>query len=357
MAVTMARRLGVVLESREEARLSVRQQVDPAALELYLKGVEAAEERTAEGLESAIGFYRLAAAKDPRFPQAYSGVAAAELLRSNYAGVADTSATYVRATEAADRAIRLAPELADAWATRAFAHYVLGWNWSAAESDFRHAIRLEPQSATAHHWYADYLSAMGRFDESIQEARKALDRTPASVPRARDVAWQYFYARRYDEAVAMLRELAQQHPEAVNVHTLLGRILVLQGQYSDGVHHLERAVALARSATPIGAGGAAPPVFEDGLLAFGYAASGRRADAERILSGAAAVGYRGPMHLCHVAAAFGAMGEFDRAFDALDRAFAARETSAVGLRSDPLFDSLRPDVRFTDLVKRMRFPE
>jgi TolB-like protein/Flp pilus assembly protein TadD len=335
IAQAIAAELRIRLGRREELLLTQAPQADPEAMELYLKGRQAWDERDAEGMRRGLEYFRLASERDPDFAPAYVGIADSYSLLSAYYGEVSGQDALARALDATSRAIDLDPSLADAWTSRGFARFVFAWEWEAARADFAKALEIDPQSTSAHHWYSDYLTALGRHDEAIRESRLAEERAPLSPPLSRQVAWALFYARRYDEAVDQLKKTLALDPDFVPAHTLLGRAYVQRGEYDQAIAELA----------------ATGPSYLD-VLAQAYAAAGRRADAERTLAEARAAGC--PPY--GIALAYAVLGQRDLAFEWLERAYQVRDQGIANLRIEPLLDSLRDDPRFVSLLARLKFP-
>jgi len=346
LAQQIAGQIRVKLERREQIRISSSRQVQAEAMELYLRGREAFEERTQDQLNEAVEYFRLAIQRDAQFAEAYVGLADCLLLLTTYFNALDSPAAYREASEATARALEIDSELAEAWASQAFARYLLTWDWEQAELDFKRALELAPNSAVAHCWYADFLSAMGRHAEAIAESRVAEARAPLSPIMSRDVAWAHFFARQYDETLAQLRKTLAVRPDFVPARSLLGRTYLQMGMYDAAIAELE----------PLGAA-------YRGMLGQAYAAAGRIEDAERLLGMLTSGSPRDPTTPLaggvlpyEVVLLLVSLGETDAAFAWLERAFEERDPTLVSLKTDPMLDSIRPDARFDDLLARMSFP-
>jgi TolB-like protein len=335
IAQAIAAELQVKLARREERLLGQSQQADAEAMELYLKGRQAWDERDADSLRRGLEFFRLATERDPNFAPPYVGIADSYALLSAYHAQGTGAEAYARAMEATNRAIALEPMLAEAWTSRAFAHVVFGWEWAAAEADFSRALDLDPSSAYVHHWYSDFLTTLGRHDDAIREGLLAEERAPMSPPMSRRVAWAYYFARRYDAAIAQLKKTLALEPGFVPARTLLARAYVQKGMYDLAIAELT------------GAG----DVYRD-FLAQAYAAAGRRAEAEKTI--AAYVADAGSPY--GIAVAYAVLGERDLAFAWLDRAYENHDQGVSLVRVDPMLEPLRADPRYARFVERLKFP-
>ncbi len=338
IAQQIATLVQVQLDHREMLQITSARDVDPEAMALYLHGREALEHRE-QYLSQAAEYLEAAVAKSPQFAQAHVALADAYVLLSAYLGVMGAERAYELSVGATKRALEIDDTLGEAWATQAFAHYVLAWDFAKAEEEFTRAISLSPHSAEVRHWYADFLSAMGRHPEALVHSRLAESRSPLSAPYSRDVAWSFFFARRYDEAIGQLRKTLEKHPDFVPARTLLGRALVQKGLYEEGIAEL-RAVGDSYSA----------------MLAQAYATAGRREEAKGVLKKLLAGETSDPRLPYMVALVYAALGDADKAFESLETAFRVRDPTLVSLKTDPLLDSLRADARFENLLRRMHFP-
>jgi TolB-like protein len=335
IAQAIAREIQVKLGRREELLLAKSAQSDPEAMELYLKGRLAWDERDADSLRRGLEFFQLAAERDPGFAPAYVGIADSHALLSAYHAQESGEQAYARVVEATNRALELDPQLAEAWTSRALAQVVFGWNWAAAEADFDRARELDPSSAYVHHWYSDYLTTIGRHEDAIREALLAEERAPMSPPMSRRVGWAYYFARRYDDAIAQLKKTLALEPGFVPARTLMARAYVHRDMHDLAISEL------------MGAG----DVYRD-FLAQAYGAAGRRDDAERTI--AAYTADAGSPY--GIAVAYAVLGERDLAFAWLERAYETRDQGVSLVRVDPMLDSLRSDPRYARFVERLKFP-
>jgi tetratricopeptide (TPR) repeat protein len=337
IAQQIAALVQVELAQRERLSIASTRDVQPEAMTLYLKGRATMEHRD-ENLSQAAEYFEAAVKISPEFAEAYVGLADAEILRSAYAG-ADAERAYRLAIEATGKALAIDDALGEAWATQAFAHYVLAWDFQKSAEEFVRAVELSPHSAEVHHWFADFLSAIGHHQAALEHSRLAESRSPLSAPYSRDVAWSLFFARRYDEAIWQLETTLERHPDFVPARTLLGRALVQQGRYQDGIAELQ----------------AAGDSYS-GMLAHAYAVAGRREEAEVLLQRMLAGETSDPVLPYQVALIYAGLGEADSAFEWIERAFRERDPTMVSLKTDPFLDPLRGDERLETLLRRMKFP-
>ncbi len=216
------------------------------------------------------------------------------------------------------------------------------WDWQAAEEEFKWAIQLNPNSALAHQAYGAFLAPMGRHDESIAEMKRAQDLYPLVPATSASVGWGFYFARRYVEAIAELRSTLEMDANMVEAHYLIGQAYRQQGKYEESIAEQQKAVSLS--------GGDAK---QKANLGTAYAMSGRRAEAEKVLGEVEKVSRQRYVSPYYVAMIYAALGEKEQAFAFLARAYAERSRRLVFLKVNPVWDSLRSDPRFVDLVRRV----
>ena len=264
------------------------------------------------------------------------GLAWCRALESAYFGSAPWDVALQRTLVASDRAIELDPEMPEGWAVRAFARFALEGNWSAAESDFQRALELGPTSADVLQSYSNYLTDRARHAEAIETSRKAEDRAPFSVAASRQVAWAYYMARQFDNAIRQARRTLEIEPGYVPARTVLARALLFAGKPAEGISELQ---AVGRD-------------YEH-MLALGYAMAGRRGDATRLLATILSPAYDRAAAPYEVALVHAALGNQSQAVDALEAAYAAKDASMTELAVDPMLDPLRDNPRFIALLDRV----
>lgn len=339
IAERIANLVQVQLAHRERLQIASNRDVDPEAMVLYLKGSEALEDRNVASLNRAVEYLEAATSRAPDFAEAHVGLAEAYILLSAYLGVLSAERAHRLSLRATERALEIDRTLGDAWATQAYAHYVLAWDWAKAAEEFTRSLELSPHSADVRYRYSDYLSAKGHHKEALEQSRMAESRSPLSVHYSRRVAWTLFFARRYDEAIDQLEKTLEMDPGFVPARTLLGRALVQKGRYDEAIAELE-AVGDSYSA----------------MLAHAYAAAGRRNEAENVLASLLSGKTSDPLFPYEVAQIYAALGDADTAFEWLEKAFQLRDPTMVSLKTDPFLDPLRGDPRFEDFLERMKFP-
>jgi serine/threonine-protein kinase len=339
IASEIARMLRLQLTGRQQQLLAKRHTTDPRAYELYLKGRFQWNKRSAEGIYRAIEYFNQAIEIDPQYALAYAGLADCYNLLDIWANL-PTSETFPRAKSAAQKALAIDDQLAEAHTSLAYAIHTYEWNWDEAEREYRRAIELNPNYATARQWYAEFLTANGRFDEAEAQGLKALEIDPMSPIINAVLAFNATMARRYDKAIEQGTRTTQLFPDFAPGHAYLGLALLESGRPRDAIAALEA----ARKSLDI-------VVFRT-WLARAHLAAGDEAAATRIRKELAAGNDYLPPY--YMAALDAHLGDRDRAFRELERALRERSGALVWLRVDPSLDPLRGDPRFQKAAAGMR---
>ena len=312
---------------------------------LYLRGRYAWNKRTQEGVVEAIDFFEQAIAEDPRYAHAYAGLSDSYALHVDYRSVPVTAA-FARAKEYARKALEIDETVAEAHVSLAWALFIYDFEWSAAEREFRRAIELDPTYATAHQWYSMLLTSQARFEESLIEAHTSQELDPASVSIRRGVGWLYLYARRYDQALYHLGRAIEMNPFAEESHRVLGLSLALSGQLEEAERVLRAALQLPGAGT-----------LAKSTLGYALGLLGRSDDARAILTELeqqASHDYVSP-----VAFAMVHLGLRDkaRALDFTEKALEERRGWLVYVNVNPVFDILRDEPRFHEVVRKMKLDD
>ncbi len=336
IASEIARMLRLQLGGREQQLLAKRHTADPRAFELYLKGRFQWNKRDAAGLYKAIEYFNQAIEIDPQYALAYAGLADCYNLLDIWAGV-PTSETFPRAKAAAQKALSIDDDLAEAHTSLAYAIHTYEWDWPAAEKEYMRAIALNPNYATARQWYAEFLTAVGRFPEAEVQGKKALELDPMSPIINAVFAWNLTMARNSAPAIEQGVRTTQLFPQFMPGHAYLGLAYLEAGRPRDAIEPLRT----ARKELDI-------PVFVT-WLARAYLASGDRTTAEKLLRELERKNEDLPPY--YMAVLHAHFGDHDRAFAELDRALRERTGALVWLNVDPALDPLRKDPRFAKFVK------
>jgi tetratricopeptide (TPR) repeat protein len=334
IAQEVASRLHILLAAREHALVTRTRQVPPEAMEEYLGGRQLQDVQV--DLQGAIKRYLRAIQLAPGFAEAYAALGQCYALESAYFLAVPWDVALPRSLTASNRAIELDAGLPEAWAARAFARFTLEGNWPAAESDFHRALELGPDSVDVLGSYSTFLTDRGRHAEAIEAGRRAEERAPFSAATTRHLAWSYYMARDFDNAIRQARRALEIDPGFVTARTVLGRALLFRGRFAEGIAELE----------------SVGPNY-DAMLAAGYAMAGRRDDAARVIAQMLATGYDRQFAAYEVALAYAALHDEERALTWLEKALRDHDASWTELSVDPMLDPLRANARFQALVAQV----
>jgi len=327
----------------EHKRISVAREpiLSPNAFEaydLYLKGRYFWNKRTEQALQQAIDCFNQAIAKDPNSARAYSGLADSYALLSGYSLTPQTEA-MPKARAAALKALELDEGLAEAHTSLALVTENYDWDWQTAEKEYRRAIELNPNYATAHQWYAEYLSLRGRFDEALVESEHARQLDPLSLIIATDNGAILYFSRQYDRAIAQFRAVLEMEPNFPRAHLLVGAY-VEKGQFEDAL-------------TDIGTwGNTVSEPWTWAWRAHVYGRAGQQVEARHALTKLKELYRRQRIGPDPLLWAYVGMGDKDDAFFWFEKAFAAHSNVITALKVNPGFDPLRGDRRFQELLRR-----
>jgi TolB-like protein/DNA-binding winged helix-turn-helix (wHTH) protein/Flp pilus assembly protein TadD len=344
VAGAIADQIRINLTPREQAALKNVRAVNPEAYESYLKGRYFWNKRTADGLKVALAYFNQAIEQDPKYAQAYSGLADTYALLGDWQyAVMTPKEAFPKAKAAAIRALELDSALGEAHNSLAFVLDGFDWDLDSGGKEFRRAIELSPGYATAHHWYAWHLSLLGRYDEAIAEMRKAESLDPLSLIINADLAELLVLAHSYDESIQQSRKTIEMDPNFALAHNQLGQAYLQKHMYDEAVAELKKAVQLS---------GGSPTFIAN--LGRAYVASGNRSEAVRLLIDLKKRSDPGYSNASEIAMIYASLGDADQAMNWLDKGYEERFNPGVLLR--PGFDPLRSDPHFQDLVHRIGLP-
>jgi TolB-like protein/Flp pilus assembly protein TadD len=342
IATTITQKLQLKLAAAETKGITKKYTNSNEAYQSYLKGRFYWNKRTAENVERAIELFQQAADSDPAFALAYVGLADCYLILEQY-GSTPSSETLPRARAAAVRALEIDESLAEA-------HTSLGkvndqqWQPDEAEKEYKRAIELNPNYATAHHWYSILLSIRGQQDEAFAEIQRAEQADPLSPIILINLGIQYILRGDLDAAAAQYQKAAELNPGFPRAIADLGYIYAKQGREQEAIAYLQKAADLSGRANE-----------ELGFLGYGYGVLGKRAEAMAVLNELEARHARRKSPAVYPAAVYGALGDKDQAFAWIEKDFQARTGLLPLISVLPIFDTLRDDPRYSDLMRRMGF--
>lgn len=303
----------------------------------YQKGRYLWKTRTASAVENSIEYFQQAVKLDPDYAPAYAGLADAYVILNFYTG-RHRKVSIERARAASARALELDHSMAEARATQAYIKFYYEWDWSGAEDAFRKAIALNPDYATAHQWYAEYLFYMGRFQEALRVINRAHELDPQSVVISLQLASPYMYSREYTQAIDKIREALRLNPEFPLGIYMLATCYEQLGRFDEALAEYRRIAG-----TRMGLTG----------LAYVYGRSGRQPEARRILQQFLRDSKRDDLSAYHVARVYAGLGDARQTFAWLKKAQGARDERMVMVKVDPKLDTLRSDPLFSDLLRNL----
>jgi len=344
VASAIADQIRINLTPREQAALKNVKVVNPDAYESYLKGRYFWNKRTADGLKVALAYFKQAIEEDPKYAQAYSGLADTYALLGDWQyAVMTPKEAFPKAKAAAIKALELDSTLGEAHNSLAFVLDGFDWDFDSAGKEFQRAIELNPGYATAHHWYAWHVSLLGRYDEAIAEMRKAQNLDPLSLIINADLAEVLVLAHSYDESIQQSRKTIEMDPNFALAHNQLAQAYLQKHMYDEAVAELQQAVKLS---------GDSPTCVAN--LARAYVASGKRNEAVKLLGDLKKRSNPGYSNASEIAMIYASLGDRDQAMNWLEKGYDERFNPGVLLR--PGFDPLRSDPRFQDLLHRIGLP-
>ena len=337
IASEISARLQSRLTGEDLKRMTKRYTEDTEAYQLYLRGRYNWNKGTIEGFEKAIDYFQQATEKDPKYGLAYAGLADSNLSLGTYWVEA-----IAEAKAAAMKALQIDDSLAEAHVAVGNIKLLLDWDWASADKEFKRAIQLAPGLALAHNQYGMYLAAMGRLDEAVAAVQKALELEPLSPIINSDLAWYLLYSGKYDRAAEQFKKTLEIDTSYVSAHWGLGITYRQLGMFKEAITELNKALELS---------GASPVI--SGHVGYTYASSGDAVAARKVLEELNQLSKRRYVSSVGVALIHTGLGDKDRAFEALQRAYDEHDFSLVFLKVAPWFQSLRTDNRFRNLLSRM----
>ena len=342
MARSVAGEIRITLTDQQEAKLRKPQVVNPAAHDAYLRGRYYWNRGDATDIEKARGYFEEAIHDDPLYAPAYAGLADYYSVLPLYTNAAPDE-VFPKAKAAVSKALELDDSLAEAHASDAYILTYYDWNWVEAEREFQRALALNPNDATVHHRYSRYLSSVGRIDDALSEIRKAQELDPLSRVIKANIGVIHYFGRQYDLAVGQLRKVLEESPDFSVAHWGMGLVYEQKGMPEEAIAELEKADALSKHGS----------INTIASLGHAYAIAGQKSKAQQILSEMEARTKQEPISSYQFALIFAGLGEKDKAFAALEKAFRERSTLLTYVKMDARFDPLRSDPRFADLLRRM----
>src|SRR5580704_2063181 len=345
VAVDVAREIKIRLTPRQQTDLARARPLDPDAYEAYLKGRYFWNKRTEEGFKKAVDYFNQAIAKDPTYAEAYAGLADTYVLLGGY-GFMQQEDAMPKAKAAAQKALGINDQLAEAYTSLGVIAEMYEWNWPEAEKNFKRAIELDPNYSVAHEFYGDgYLSLIGKNEEGIEEIRKAHELDPLSPIIATDLAKRLSLEKKYAEAVTEFKNILDVDPDFVQAQYYLAETYEQMGLYPEAISELKK----IKSWEDL------PLTLEE--LGYIYARQGKRHEALQMI---AELQRRSTHHYTDSASAariYIALGDKDSAFVWLQKGYDEHSPHMILIDADSAYDPLRSDPRFQNLVRRIGLPQ
>jgi tetratricopeptide (TPR) repeat protein len=342
IVAAIAREVKLQLTPPEHARLASARPVNPEAYEACLKGRFHWYKLSREELNTAERYFKAALDSDPNYALAYEGLARVWLSRTD-AGFQAPSEALPQGKAAAQRAIELDDTLAEAHMTLANIR-TLDWDWPAADPEFRHAIQLNPNSAEAHFFYADFLVTMTRTNEWQAEIQRTFELDPLNFFFQTFYGWHLLYERRYDEAIGQLNKVIAVEPDFSSAHLGLWGAFYKKGMDAEALAEAKKFFAVLHDSEVVEA------------LDRGYPGGGYRGAMKLAGETLAARSERSYVPGVRIARVFAHAGENDRALGFLEKAYERRETALVHIGVGWDWDALRGNPRYQAILRRMNLP-
>jgi len=340
-------KLRLKLTSEVQKRLTRRHTESAEAYQLYLKGRYYFNKLTVDGIKKGIEHHQQAVRKDPHYALAYAGLADCY----NY------FAKPVEAKQAVSKALELDDGLGEAHGSLGFLKFVYDWDFVGAEAEFKHALELSPNYAEAHHWSAIYFANLGRHEEASIEAKHAVELDPLSLLMNMTPALASYLARDYDAAVQQLQKIIEMEPNFPAAHSVLGNVYLQQELF-------EQAMAEYQKVLELSPGIAAVERAIKALMAHAYAKWRKRNKAMKLLDELTKQSKKSDqsppatsVSPHSIAEIYSALGQTEKAFEWLNKAYDLHDMQMVSLLTNPTLDRLRSDTRFADLVRRVGLPQ
>jgi len=352
IAQAIAREIQVLVSRSEQTRLSAMEQgkkkVNPSAYESYLKGRFHLHGLTAAPIQKSIQFFESAIQQEPTYAPAHAGLATAyALLAIAPFDLLLPHQAMPKAEGAARRSLELDESLAEAHIALALVRHHYHWDWESAESNYRRAIELNPDDASAHLWYSWMLLALSRHQEALEEIERTMEIVQATDPHrmvgVRSTrAAAYYFSRDYDRAAAECQKGLELDPSYFMLHYILARSFARMGRNTEALAHLQ----------PKGKSIGEVPLM-DAALGLAYAVGGQKTHTKKIVEAFNNHAAKRYIPATYFGMLFAGLGEKEQALTWLEKAYEERADGLTWLNVDPMLDNLRPEPRFQDLVKKI----
>ena len=342
IAREMTTALRLRLTAEEQKRLVRSYTPNAEAYQDYLRG-RYFWQKTGLGLNKGAEYFQQAISKDPRYAQAYDGLADCNILLAVF-GFSSPKEAYPRAKEAALKSLEIDGTLAEAHTSLARIKAEYDWDWSGAEREFQRAIELNPSYATAYQWRGSVLTTMGRPEEAMANYRRALELDPLSPIINAALGQAFYYTRQYDQAIEQLQKTLELDPNLGVARAFLALAYLQKSMNKEAIAEFEKGLVISHG-----------HVWALADLGYAYAVAGRRTEAEKLLDQVNHLSRQEFVPADAMGHIYVGLGENGKAFEWLEKGYERHSLGLAGvdLKVDPLWDPLRSDPRFADLLRRM----
>lgn len=347
VAWDVVKQIQVHLTPQERERLTRFGHCLPNAHDLYLQGMYYWDKASPESYEKSLNYFDQAVSADPSCAEAYTGLGAYYAIEGDE-GLMKPRDSWPKSRAAYEKARELNPDLGEVYGGLGSIDYLYDWNWSQAEKNLKRALELNPGDQGSHRSYSGYLRTMGRLEEAIKESKQAREESPMSVSVISALGWTYFYAHRWDDAMAQFRQALERDSQYLAAHEGLVKCYQQKGMQKETIAELETEFRIADDPELAQA-------VHDAYAKNGYAAALRTLYLTRLEQYRKAAGatYIPPLILADL---YALLDEKDQAFEWLEKAYEERSSKLTDLKIDPDFDNLHSDPRFAKLAKRVGLP-
>jgi len=325
--------LKIKLLGKEKQELIKGQTQNLEAYDSYLKGRYFWNKRTVEDIKKSVEYFQQAVEDDSKYALAYAGLADSYITLGDWQGLSPKEA-FPEARKAAEKALEIDNLLAEAHNALAYVKYIYEWDWPGAERGFKHSISLNPNYATAHQWYAEFLTVMGRFDEALEEIKRARKLDPLSLIINAIGGWPYLYSHKYDQAIEYFKKTLEMDPDFRPAHSYLGRTYIGKGRYKEALREYE--------------------IIEDfSGVGLAYAKMRKTKEAKLVLTELIERSKNIYIPPSRIAFIYFALGDNDTGFEWLEKEYEERGFNMTRLKVHPELDIVRSDPRFQAWLKKM----
>jgi TolB-like protein/Tfp pilus assembly protein PilF len=345
VAQDIARQIKIKLTPEEKERFAQKREVDPEAYKAFLIGYHHERKLSGQDIKKSIEYFKQAIELDPNFALAYASIARAYAYRTVFTATEPEKA-FAEAKAAALKALAIDDSLPEAHLSLGWVLATYDWDWTGAEREFKRAIELNPGfGSVGHKTYGWFLAWMGRFDKAVEVIERGRELNPLSLEKNRVLGVVLYCSRMYDEAIQEQKRVLEMDPYFSIVHVDLGNSYAQKGMYKEAIAEIKEAIVLSNGS------------YGRKNLGLVYAASGNRVEAMKILEvlkEESKNAYVSPLSIAQLCVGLGLKEE---AFEWLETAYKIRDGNLCLLKVWPIWDPLRSDPRFQDLLRRLNFPE